>query len=136
MGSKGHRICKKCDAEEDKGAPFPIRGLLCRKCYNAQVKQRYEDKKKHILEQKKRYYQNNKDAIAKRAAQYHQKHKEHINAQDRQEYAQKVQDKPARPCVDCGAPMPRRARMYCVECRERHRSIAVHRAVKKYRTRQ
>lgn len=130
---KQQRTCKACGANEADGAPFPIRGLLCRKCVAAKEAQRLKDKRDSILADKKQYYKDNKADIAKRHARYHEANKEHINAQDRKEYAEKVKEAPPRPCTDCGAPMPKRARRYCEECKEKHRAINVNQAMKRYR---
>jgi predicted nucleic acid-binding Zn ribbon protein len=52
------------------------------------------------------------------------------------EYAEKVKEKPARPCIDCGASIPPRAQKYCAECKEKHRLINVQQAMKRYRTKE
>jgi len=114
------RTCKNCGASEADGAPFPIRGLLCRKCVAAKERQRYQGKKNDIIADKKQYYKDNKKDIAARHARYHEANKEHINAQGRQQYAEKVKDKPLRHCIDCGAPMPKHARKYCKQCKAKH----------------
>src|SRR6266571_5259386 len=91
-----HRICKLCNAKQDEGAAFPERGRVCSKC------------------------------MAERSAQYYKENKEHINAQDRQQYHERVaSQRVVRPCIDCGKEIPKRARKYCPECKDKNHRNSV-----------
>jgi NMD protein affecting ribosome stability and mRNA decay len=127
------RTCKACSASEADGVPFPIRGLLCRKCVAAKEAQRYQENRESIIARDAQHYKDNKERRSSKHAQYHRNNKERVNAQDRKEYAEKAKEAPSRPCIDCGAPMPPRAQKYCAECKEKHRMINVQHAIKRYR---
>jgi NMD protein affecting ribosome stability and mRNA decay len=127
------RLCKQCGAKEEDGVPFHSQGLLCRKCYNTQERQRYQDTKGSRVAYDAQYYQDNKKRRSAQHAEYHQKNKEHINAEDRQQYAQKSKDAPVRLCVDCGNPIQKRARKYCAQCKERHHTEATRLGMQIYR---
>jgi hypothetical protein len=128
-----NRTCKACDANEADNAPFPIRGLLCRKCAAAKERRRYNDNKGDIIADKKQYYKDNKGDISARHALYHKANKEHINAQDRQQYAEKVKEKSLRHCIDCGDVMPKHARKYCKQCKTKHDKEAARLGMEKLR---
>lgn len=86
-----NRACKECSAKEADGILFPTLGLLCKKCYTEQ----------QIVYQAQ-YYKNNRERVKGRMQQkYNEEH-------------------PPRPCIDCGAPMPKRAQKYCAECKDKH----------------
>ncbi len=130
---KDQRICKACSAIESSGVKFPKYGLLCVTCYNAAQRKRHHDNKERENERSAEYYDKHKSDVSATRAKYYQKNRVRINDQDREEYAEKVKDKPPRPCIDCGAPMPKRARLYCEQCRIKHNNESVRKAMKRYR---
>lgn len=119
-----YRICKGCDAEEGDGTPFPRHGRMCRKCCALRSKEYYQEHKEEVIARDAQYYQDNKERRSAQHAKYHQDNKKSINAQKRKEYHEQVEsEQEVRSCTDCGAPMPKRARLYCTECREKHAKI-------------
>jgi TPP-dependent indolepyruvate ferredoxin oxidoreductase alpha subunit len=127
------RVCKVCEAIETKNAKFPRHSLVCNDCLAKRERQRYQEKKESIKAQKGQYNAEHKEHIAERSARYHREHRETINAKDRQEYAEEAKYKPPRLCIDCGEPMPKRARLYCASCKEKHRIISVRDAMQRMR---
>jgi hypothetical protein len=132
-----NRVCKECNAKQDEGAKFPKYGRICASCLSKREKQRYDEKRDAILEQRKQHHSENREQINARqreyAAQYYEDNKQAILEQRRQEYSE---EHPPRPCIDCGEPIPKRAVKYCAACREMHDEITVRQALRKYRKKQ
>jgi len=115
-----------CNAKQDEGAAFPERGRVCSKCMAERSAQYYQENRESVIARSAQYYKDNKEHIVKRHARYHEENKEHINAQDRQQYHERVaSQRVVRLCIDCGKAIPKRARKYCPECKDKNHRNSV-----------
>ena len=103
------KICNKCGEQKELEQFYKDAGkkdgfrTICKNCSSQQHKNRYQNKRTYILEQKKEYYKNNieikkqfykenKDKENQRSKEYYKKNKEKLN-REKKEYREKNKEK-------------------------------------------